>query len=75
MLHSDYVFSTLAGKYFFSLLDMIKGYHQIEIEERDRHKTVFKSYKRLYQYKCLPFGLKNSLAQFQHLMNYVIGGL
>jgi len=64
MLRSDYVFLTLAGKRFFSLLDAVKGYHQMEIEKRDRHKTAFISHKGLYQYKHLPFGVKNGRAQF-----------
>ena len=75
MLRSDYVFSTLAGKRFFTLLDALKGYYQVEIEEKDRHKTAFISHKGLYQYKRLPFGLKNAPAQFQRLMDQIIGGL
>ena len=75
MLRSDYVFSTLAGKRFFSLLDAVKGYHQVEIEEKERERTAFISHKGLYQYKRLPFGLKNAPAQFQPLMDQVIRGL
>ena len=75
MLRSDYVFSTLARKRFFTLLDAIKGYHQVELEENDKYKTAFISHKGLFQFKRLPFGLKNALAQFQRLMDEVIGGL
>ena len=75
ILRSDYVFSRLAGKKYFSLLDALKGYHQVEIDERDRHKTAFISHKGLFQYKRLPFGLKNAPAQFQRLMDEIIGGL
>ena len=75
MLRSDYVFSTLAGSKYFSLLDVLKGYHQVEIEEADRGKTAFVSHKGLYQYKGLPFVLKNPPAQFQRLMDKIIGGL
>ena len=75
MLRSDYVFSTLAGSKYFTLLDALKGDHQVEIEEADREKTAFVSYKGLYQFKRLPFGLKNAPAQFQRLMDKIIGGL
>lgn len=64
ILRSDYVFSTLAGKCFFTLIDTIKGYHQVELEENDKHKTALISYKGLFQFKCLPFGLKNAPVQF-----------
>lgn len=75
MLRSDYVSSILAGKKFFSLLDAVKWYHQMKIEEKDRYKMAFISHKGLYQYKRLPFGLKNGPAQFQHLMDHMIDGL
>ena len=75
MLRSDYVFSTLAGSKYFSLLDALKGYHLVEIEEADRGKTAFVLHKGLYQYKRLPFELKNASAQFQWLMDKIISGL
>jgi len=75
MIRSDYIFVTLAGKRFFSLLDAMKGYHQMSIAEEDRHKTAFVTHRGLYQYKRLPFGLKNAPAQFQHMMDEIISGL
>ena len=75
MLRSDYVFSTLVGSKYFTLLDALKGYHQVEIDEVNKEKTAFVSHKGLYQYKRLPFGLKNAPAQFQWLMDRIIGGL
>lgn len=75
MLRADYVFAALANKKYFSLLDAIKGYHQLEIDEKDRYKTAFISHRGLYQYKRLPFGLKNAPAQFQRMMDAVLGSL
>lgn len=75
MLRSDYVFATLTGKRYFTLLDALKGYHQVEIEEKDCPKTAFVSHDGLYQFKRLPFGLRNTPAQVQRLMDKVIGGL
>jgi hypothetical protein len=75
MLRSDYIFSSLAGKRFFSALDAVKGYHQMEIDESDRHKTAFITHRGLFQFKRLPFGLRNAPAQFQRMMDAILGSL
>lgn len=75
MLRSDYVFSTLADKKFFSMLDAIKGYHQMSVKKEDRFKTAFISHRGLYQYKKLPFGLRNAPAMFQRMMDRMLGNL
>lgn len=75
MLRSDYVFSALADKQCFSMLDAVKGYHQMEIVLEDRHKTAFISHRGLYQYKRLPFGLRNAPAIFQRMMDKMLGSL
>jgi hypothetical protein len=41
MLRADYVFSAMSGKHFFSTLDCLKGYHQLELGEKDRWKSAF----------------------------------
>lgn len=69
------MFYTLAGRRYFILLDALKGYHQMEIHLRDWEKIAFISHKGLYQYKRLPFGLKNGPAQFQRMMDQIIGAL
>jgi len=75
MLRSDYVFAAMAGKQFFSILDARKGYHQVEIDSADRHKTAFISHRGLYQFKRMPFGLKNAPAIFPRLIDEVVGTL
>jgi hypothetical protein len=75
MLRSDYIFSSLAGKRFFSALDAVKGYHQVEIAEDDRHKTAFITHRGLFQFKRMPFGLRNAPAQFQRMMDTILGSL
>jgi hypothetical protein len=75
LLRPDYVFSAMANKQYFSTFDAIKGYHQIDIDPADRAKTAFISHRGLYQYKRLPFGLKNAPGQFQRIMDRILGGL
>ncbi|KAE8218991.1 hypothetical protein CF319_g7233 [Tilletia indica] len=71
----DAVFNTLAGKRIFSSLDAIRGYHQLGVRAEDRWKTAFVCHKGLYQYKTVPFGLRNAPAVFQRLMDRILGDM
>ncbi|CAD6936041.1 unnamed protein product, partial [Tilletia controversa] len=71
----DAIFQTLTGKKWFSSLDAIRGYHQLGVAAEDRWKTAFVCHRGLYQYKRVPFGLRNAPAIFQRLMDQVLGSL
>ncbi|KAE8218031.1 hypothetical protein CF319_g8011 [Tilletia indica] len=71
----DAIFQTLTGKKWFSSLDAIRGYHQLGVEPEDRWKTAFVCHRGLYQYKRVPFGLRNAPAIFQRMMDKVLGSL
>ncbi|KAE8186106.1 hypothetical protein CF335_g7542, partial [Tilletia laevis] len=71
----DAIFQTLTGKKWFSSLDAIRGYHQLGVAAEDRWKTAFVCHRGLYQYKRVPFGLRNAPAIFQRLMDKVLGSL
>ncbi|KAE8228162.1 hypothetical protein CF326_g6918 [Tilletia indica] len=72
---TDAVFQTLLGKRWFSALDALRGYHQQGVREEDRWKTAFVCHRGLYQYKTIPFGLRNAPAVFQRLMDKILGQL
>ena len=57
----------------FSAFDLVKGYYQIPIAVEDRHKTAIFGPDGLYQFKVMPFGVKNGPKVFQRLMNTVLG--
>ncbi|KAE8238350.1 hypothetical protein A4X06_0g8835 [Tilletia controversa] len=71
----DSIFQTLTGKRVFSSLDAIRGYHQMGVKEADRWKTAFVCHRGLYQYKTVPFGLKNAPSVFQRMMDRILGAL
>lgn len=66
----------LGGCRYFSSLDMRAGYYQVEVEEADKEKTAFTvGPLGFYQFTKLPFGLCNSPATFQRLMERAFGEL
>ena len=71
----DDVLESLAGAAFFTHLDLVRGYWQIGVKEKEREKTAFSTPEGLFQFKRMPFGLTNVPATFQRAMNTILNGL
>ena len=48
---------------------MKNGFWQIQIDEKDKYKTVFTVLFGHYEWNVMPFGLKNVSSEFQNIMN------
>ena len=57
---------------FVSTFDMLKGYWQVPLTQRAREISVFVTPSGLYQYKVMPFGMKNAPATFQRMVNKLV---
>ena len=55
--------------------DLLKGFWQIPLTNRAKEISAFVTPDGLYQYKVMPFGMKNSPATFQRLVNNLIFNL
>ena len=66
----------LHGKRWFSSIDLMQGFHQIELDEASTEITAFNAGPLgFFNYKRLPFGLTNASACFQRMMEYVLRDL
>ena len=71
----DDTLDTLSGSQWFSTLDLLSGYWQVEVAEGDRQKTAFTTHEGLFEFKVMPFGLCNAPATFQRLMDLILAGV
>jgi len=70
------IFDCLHGAKYFSTIDMKSGYHQIEVEEDHKQRTAFTvGSMGFFEYNKMPFGLTNSPATYQRIMQDILGDL
>ena len=65
----------IAGKRWFSTLDLASGNWRVSLSPEARCKTAFATHSGLFQFKVMPFGLCNAPATFERLMDQVLQGL
>ena len=69
------ILESLGASKYFSTLDLASGYHQINIDPADTHKTAFSTKSGHYEYLRMPFGLSSAPATFTRAMKSVLMGL
>lgn len=68
------ILNKLGKSQYFSTLDLASGFHQIETEREDIQKTAFSTDNGHYEFKRMPFGLKNAPSTFQRVMDNIFRG-
>lgn len=67
------VLDQLQGSRFFSTLDMAWGYWHVPMDPESIPKTAFVTQDGLYQWKVMPFGLKNAPSTLQRALRNILG--
>ena len=74
----DDTLDALSGAKFFCTLDLISGYHQLELTEESKAKTAFitpRMNPSQWEFNMLPFGVLGGPATFQRLIDLLLLGL
>lgn len=60
---------------YITKMDLLRGYYQIPLTPNAQLVSAFSTPFGLYEYKVMPFGMRNSPATFQRAMNYLLQDL
>jgi len=71
----DDILDQLGRAKYFSCLELMSGFHQIELEKSSRDITSFSTSNGSYRFTRLPFGLKIAPNSFQRMMTIEFSGL
>lgn len=65
----------LAGGKLFTKLDMSQAYQQLLLDEESKRFVVINTYRGLYRFNRLPFGVASAPGIFQRVMEGLLGGI
>ncbi|GJX01132.1 reverse transcriptase domain-containing protein [Tanacetum coccineum] len=68
-LSNPVMVESLCGFPFKCFFDAYKGYHQIQMAKEDKEKTAFITSQGIFCYTKMPFGLRNTGATYQRLVD------
>lgn len=68
---TDLLVDSTAGQELLSFMDAYYRYNQIKMYKPNREATSFFIARGTYCYKVMPFGLKNTGAMYQRLVNRI----
>ena len=74
----DDTIDSLGRAKYFCTLDLIQGYHQVELTEESKAKTAFvvpRMNPSQWEFNYMPFGVQGGPATFQRLMDKLLQGL
>lgn len=69
------ILEAMSGAHYFSCLDLLHGYYQMRMRERDIPYTAFSTPDGLYEYVVAPMGLSGCPGSFHKLVNRVFQDL
>ena len=69
------ILDKIKGSKWFTKLDVRQGYNNVRIREEDRWKGAFKTPKGLFEPTVMFFGMCNSPATFQSMMDHILRNL
>ena len=65
------LFAALNGREKFTKLDLSEAYFQIELEDESKQYLVINTYRGLYQFNRLPYGVASAPAIFKSCQKYL----
>ena len=68
----DLIVDATSSHELLSFMDAFSGYNQISMDPSDQEMTSFVTGQGTYCYRVMPFGLKNSRATYQRLVNKML---
>lgn len=72
LLCIDQLVYATSGCELLSMMDAYQGYHQIKKHPINIEKTAFEVCCGIFRYKSMPFGLKDTGATYQRMMDIVL---
>lgn len=60
---------------YFTELDLVKAFNQLPVAEEHKHLTAITTPFGLFEWNCMPFGLKTSAQAFQRFIDNVLRGI